>query len=126
MVKPAGAGLVSASPPRPSQVVGQLLPGAGDQIGQAFDLGDGQRDEPWVFGWLIVGAGRWWCEGVGDRAQRGGGDRAGSQGDHRENEVAQQGGVEPDLAVVQAEVVLADLEVFLHRPPTPGDGDQHG
>jgi hypothetical protein len=32
-------GVVTA-PPRPSQVVGEFAAGPGDQVGQAFDLGD--------------------------------------------------------------------------------------
>jgi len=43
---------------------------------------------------------------------------------HGEHEVADQGGVEPDLAVVQAELVFADLEIFFHRPAHARDPDQ--
>ena len=35
-------------------------------------------------------------------------------------------GVEPGLALVQAEVVLAELETFLRWPAQPGRPDQPG
>jgi hypothetical protein len=41
-----------------------------------------------------------------------------------EDEVAFECRVEPDLAVVESKVVLADLEVLLHRPTHAGDGDE--
>jgi hypothetical protein len=49
---------------------------AGDQVEQAFDLGDGEWDQPGIGGWWLVGPGgqrRWWpvaggCCGGGDRA----------------------------------------------------------
>jgi hypothetical protein len=54
-VEPAGAGLVAASPGVPVQVVFETVPGAGGQVEQAFDLGDGEVDQPGVGGWDIIG-----------------------------------------------------------------------
>jgi hypothetical protein len=58
VVEPSRAGLVAASPDAPPQVVvfGQVA--AGDQVEQAFDLGDGERDQPRLSGWWLVGSGR--------------------------------------------------------------------
>ena len=74
MVEPSRAGLVAASPDAPSPVMffGQVA--AGDQVEQAFDLGDGEWDQPGIGGWWLVGPGgqrrRWpvagGCCGVGD------------------------------------------------------------
>jgi hypothetical protein len=53
----AGAGLVSASPPRPAQPVGAVGNGGGDERGeQVLDLVAGQRDE--AQRWWVVGGGR--------------------------------------------------------------------
>jgi hypothetical protein len=41
---------------------------------------------------------------------------ADSEGGHDEHEVAADRGVEPGLALVQAEVVLPELEIFFSRP----------
>ena len=49
---------MAATPPRPSQVVVECAAGSAEQVGQPFDLGDGQRDQARVVGWLIVGVGR--------------------------------------------------------------------
>ena len=47
------------------------------------------------------------------------------QGGHGEHGMAHQRSVAPDLAVVpQAELVLADLKILLHRPAHPRDPDQ--
>jgi hypothetical protein len=68
------------------------------------------------FGGLAVGAVALQCGGDGaDR--EGGADEHGVPGDR---------GVEPDLGLVQAEAVLAELESFLDRPAQPGGTDQPG
>jgi hypothetical protein len=55
VVAGAGAGLVSASPPRPAQPVGAVGDGGDDERGeQVLELVAGQRDE----------AQRWWVAGV--------------------------------------------------------------
>ena len=55
VVAGVGAGLVSASPPRPAQPVGAVGDGGGDERGeQVLELVAGQRDE----------AQRWWVAGV--------------------------------------------------------------
>src|SRR5690348_14156931 len=106
VMKPAGTGLMTSSPPDPAQVVslGQQL--ASDQYEQSFDLGDGQRDQAEIFGWLIVaGAGQ-------DRGWRlssglGCGNRADRESGHGEHDMPQIGGVEPNLGMVESEVVFA-------------------
>jgi hypothetical protein len=49
--------------------------------------------------------------GIGAVPELGGGDRADSQGGHDQHCVAEDRGVEPGLALVQAEAVLAGPEV---------------
>ena len=55
LVEPAGPGLVPAPPPGPGQVVADALPGASELVDDALDLGGGERDQPGVFGWQVVG-----------------------------------------------------------------------
>ena len=117
---PAGSGRVASSPPVPVQVVGAGLAGAGEQGVQAADFGDGQWDQAGVFGWVLVGCQWWWGQGGGLVAHGGGGGRADRQGRHGQGEVADDGLVEADLAVVEGELVLADLD----GPAHTGDGDQ--
>jgi len=69
LVEPAGSGLVPAPPPGPAQVVADGLPGAGDQVEDTLDLGDGQRDQARVFGWQLIGRGRRECQGAGAGAR---------------------------------------------------------
>jgi hypothetical protein len=52
--------------------------------------------------------------GIGAIPELGGGDSADGEGGHDQYEVAEYGGVEPGLALVQAEVVLPELEAFLY------------
>ena len=56
MVIPAGSCLVALSPDDPVQVMGDVVAGVGEQVEQSFDLGDSERDQPEVLGWLLVGA----------------------------------------------------------------------
>jgi hypothetical protein len=35
-------------------------------------------------------------------------------------------GIQADLRLIQAEAVLAECEIFFHRPPKPGGADQPG
>jgi hypothetical protein len=122
MVEPAGSSLVALSPPGPP-VVGGGVPCSGEQVEETLDFGDGEWDEARIGGWLVVCVGwrRWWCCRL---AHGGGGDGANGHGCHGEDEVAFEGRVEPDLAVVESEVVLADLEIFLYGPTHAGDSDQ--
>jgi hypothetical protein len=46
------------------------------------------------------------------------------EGGHGEHDVAEQGGVVANLAVIQPEVVLAEPEVLLDRPPQARDPHQ--
>ena len=95
-------------------VLGQVA--AGDQVEQAFDLGDGERNQPgFRRGWL-VGPGwhrrRWSVAG----GRCGGGGGADGECGHGQHGVAQQSGVATDLGLVEPEVILAELEVLLHWP----------
>ena len=114
MVEPSGACLVASSPDGPVQVVFLGVVCAGEQVEQSFDLGDGQGDESGVGGWLFIRAVRQ------DRLGCLGslfGDGADGEGGHGEHDVAIQSGVVADLAVIEPEVVLAELEVLLDGPP---------
>ena len=57
------------------------------------------------------------CLGIGAVAEQRGGDRADGQGGHDQHDVADDRGVEPGLALVEAEAVLSELEIFFNRPP---------
>src|SRR6266568_5145714 len=123
-VEPSGAGLVAAGPCVPADDV-PGRPGPGSQGGeQALDLRDGQRDQPWIWRWLPTGPGR--AVGTGAAAQQRGGDGADRQGGHDQHGVAGDRGVEPGLALVEPEAVLAELEIFFYWPAEPGGADQPG
>src|SRR5216683_1914054 len=66
----------------------------------------------------------WRRLGIGAVLEQGGGDGADRQGGHDQDGVPGDRGVEPDLGLVQPEVVLAELEVLLDGPPEPGGADQ--
>jgi len=93
-----------------------LAEGGGEQ---PLDFADGERDQAGVAGRRLVWPGGRRCLGAGAVPELGGGDGADSEGGHDEYEVAADRGVEPRLALVQAEVVLPELESFFHRPPQP-------
>jgi hypothetical protein len=57
VVVPAGSGLVAASPPGPVQVVVEAVVGLEEDVEEAFDLRDGERDQPGILGWEVVGVG---------------------------------------------------------------------
>ena len=57
------------------------------------------------------------CLGTGAAAEQGGGDGADREGGHDQHDVAQDRGVEPRLALVQAEAVFPEFEIFFSRPP---------
>ena len=107
---------MAASPVRAS---GWRPGGAGPVVSggeQALDLGDGERDQAGVGGRRLVGPDRGRCLGIGAVAEQGGGDGADRQGGHDQHGVAGDRGVEPGLALVQAEAVLPELEIFFSRP----------
>jgi hypothetical protein len=79
-------------------------------------LGDGQRDHAGFRRWRLIGPDRGRCLGVGAVLQQGGGDGADGQGSHHEHGVAEDRGLEPGLALVEAEAVLAELEIFFATP----------
>jgi hypothetical protein len=80
VMEPAGAGLVSASPDMPAHVVFDAVPASGEQVGQAFHLGDGEGDQARVGWWGVVGAAGCGCQVAAGGASSGGGDGADGQG----------------------------------------------
>jgi hypothetical protein len=64
---------------------------------------DGQRDHAGLGGRWLVGADRGWRLGIGAVGQQRGGDGADGQGGHDQHGVAGDGGVEPGLALIEAE-----------------------
>jgi len=65
----------------------------------------------------LVGRVRCWRLGVGAVFEAGGHDGADREGGHDQHGVPLYRGVQPGLALVQAEAVLAELEVLLSTPP---------
>ena len=118
--EPAGSGLVAAPPVNPADgVAGRFR--LGERVGeQSPDLPDAERDEAGIGGrdvaWPDGGRGR----GVGPVPELGGGDGADREGGHDQHDVAQDRGVEPGLALVQAEAALGELENFLDGLITNG------
>src|SRR3954454_3985052 len=100
------------------------LPGAGQQGEQTFDLDHGEWDRRQVLGWWLARAGRCWRWSVAGSGV-GGGDRADRQGGHDQHDVSHDRRVEADLGGVEAELVLAELVVFLDGPAPSGHGNQH-
>ena len=79
---------------------------------QAPDLGDGQRDHPGV-GWRrLVRRDRRRGLAVAAVPELGCGDGADRQRRHNQDEVAEDRGIEPGLALIQAEAVLPEPEIF--------------
>jgi hypothetical protein len=64
--------------------------------------------------------------GVGPGLEAGGGDRADGQGGHDQHGVPDDRGVQPCLALIEAEGVFAELERFLDRPAQPGGTHEPG
>jgi hypothetical protein len=116
-VEPARSCLVAASPLEPSGGVAGWLGAAEGGGEQAFDLVDGERDQPGVGGRLFVGPGGRRSLRVGAVPQLGGGDGADGEGGHDQHDVPQDRGVEAGLALVQAEAALPELEALFSRPP---------
>ena len=54
----AGLGLVSASPARPVQAVGDAVLAAVDEVEESADFGEGERDKSSMDGWRGFGFGR--------------------------------------------------------------------
>ena len=92
--------------------------GPGGEGGEdALDLRDGQRDHAGFWRWRLIGPDRGRCLGIGAVFQQGGGDGADGQGGHDQYGVAEDRSVEPGLALVQPEAVLAEFEIFFSQPP---------
>jgi hypothetical protein len=83
---------------------------------QPLDLRDGQRDHAGLGGWRLIRPDRGRCLGIGAVLELGGGDGADGQGGHHQHGVAGDRGVEPGLALVEPEAVLAEREIFFSRP----------
>src|ERR1035437_2028352 len=66
------------------------------------------------------------CLGVGAVAEQGGGDGAGREGGHHQDAVPGDRGIQPDLGLVQPELVLPEFESFFYGPPQAGCADQPG
>src|SRR5215218_9235189 len=103
----AGAGLVSASPPRPAQPMAEVVGGTDEQRGeQVLDLVAGQADQPgW---WRVLGA-------VAGRKHHQEG-----VGEHGKGGPAVPGAPAADLMGVQATKALAGLEALLDGLITNG------
>ena len=94
--------------------------GAADRAGeQSPDLADGQRDEAGLGGRRGVRAGGRRGRGAGAVTESRGGDCADREGGHNQHDVPQYRGLEPGLALVQAEAALSQLEALLHWPAQP-------
>jgi hypothetical protein len=79
------------------------------------DFGNGERDHAWV-GWRrLLGMHRHGRLGAGPVLEVRGGDGADRQGGHDQDGVPQDRMVEADLRLIEAEPVLAELEVLF--PP---------
>ena len=100
--------------------------GLDELASQILAFEDHQRDQPGVCGRPVGGPGGRRSLAVGAFPQLGGGDRADREGGHDQHEVPQDRGVEPGLALVQAEAALGELEALLDRPAQPGRPDQPG
>lgn len=123
MVIPPGSCLVASPPHDPVQMMIRRMVLASDEVEQSFDLGDGKCDQAGVGRWFLIGQGRQdWLWRLG--FPLGGGDGADREGGHRQHDVTQERGVEPDLGVVEPEVVLAELEILFHRPAQTRDPHQ--
>jgi hypothetical protein len=92
-----GSGVAS-----PASGVSRRVEPEGAAAEQACDLGEGQRDHPGV-GRRLARPGR--CRGLGIAAvaEHGGGDGADRQGGYDQHEVTGDRGIQPCLALVQAE-----------------------
>ena len=109
-VEPAGSCLVAAPPLKPAGcVAGWIRPGerAGEQ---SPDLPDAERDEAGVGGRRGIRAGGRRRLAVGAVPEPGGSDGADCESGHDQHDMAQDCGVEPGLALVQAEAPFSQLE----------------
>jgi hypothetical protein len=133
-VEPAGSGLVAAAPGEPSCGVPTGVR-AGESPGeQAFYLRDGERDHAGVGRWCLAGREGRWDLGIGAVPELRGGHGADGQGGHDQHGVAQDRGVQPGLALVQAQALgdtaivkgqLTCAQVTAHQQVMPrrGGGD---
>jgi hypothetical protein len=64
--------------------------------------------------------------GIGAVSELGGGDGPDRQGGHDQHDVAQDRGVQPGLALIRAEAVLAGPEILFCGLSQPGGPDQTG
>ena len=93
---------------------------------QAPGFGDGKRDHAGVEGRGLARPG--WCRGagIGAAAQQGGSDGADGQGGHDQHGVPGDRGIEADLGLIEAETVLAEMEVLFRWSAQTGRADQPG
>jgi hypothetical protein len=113
VVADAGALLMSASPQRPTQPVGTITGGPGEQgREQVLDLVAGDPDQ--------LGQ----CRVAGALGQ--GGDDQEGVGEHGQVGPAVPGAPATNLVLVKATKALAGLEGLLDPPAPAGDPDQNG
>src|SRR5699024_8404932 len=124
LMVPAGAGPVTVAPVLPVDPVFEGGPVRVQGAEQVLDRGHGQSHMAGIDGRPVVGAPWGWRLGIGAGAGTSGGHSTHRQGGHDQNGVASDRFIQPDLGLVQAEQVLAELEILLDRPPQPGCGDQ--
>jgi hypothetical protein len=99
--------------------------GSGGEGGeQALDLRGGQRDHAGFCRWRLIGPDRERRLGAGAVFELGGGDGADGQGGHDQDGMTEDRGVQPGLAVVEREAVLAGFGIFFYLPSQPGGADQ--
>jgi hypothetical protein len=82
--------------------------------------GTRQCDHGRIGGWRLIGGHRHGRLRAGLVPQECGGDGADGLGGQDQDGVSQDCVVEPELGLIQAEAVLAELEFLFHWPPEPG------
>ena len=92
----------------------------GDRSDQAADFGDGQRDRARVGGREMAGPDGRWRLAAGTVFEQGGGDDADRERGHDQHGVPGDRVIQADLRLIQAEVVLAELEALFDWPSEPG------
>jgi hypothetical protein len=105
MTSPGGGGRPAASRRRTSGTVSGIMPGRLEAAGRV---------------------GRAAAPGAGPGLEQGGGDSTDRERCHDQHGVPGDRVIEPDLRLIQAEAVLAELEAFFDRPAQPGGADQPG
>ncbi len=93
---------MAASPVQPASGVSGRVRAPEGASEQAPDLRDRQRDHPGIRRRSLVRDEGWRDLGIGAVAQQRGGDRADRQRGYHQHDVADDRGIEPGLALIQA------------------------